>query len=225
MLLLLAGNCLPYHQPKCPTTKDPKKALGLKVGLLGFLLRCEVGDSVYTYPRGVLKPTTLVDSQLHQMHLMHPTWFNGAHHRWRKTSGEHSTTMSVMLKRFLGSKVYRLPSSTIELPHDPFRVVSVAERGCSSHATELYGFGVIGVALPLAFATPVADLHWGGTYWCTSSPHTLGRLCSLQVTCSGRHHQAWRCCHWQGPHWPRQEWWCFWEPALLWPLWQTGRTR
>ena len=117
------------------------------------------------------------------MHLMHPTWFNGAHHRWRKTSGEHSTTISVMLKRFLGSKVYRLPSSTIELPHEPFSVVSVAERGCSSHATELYGFGVIGVALPLAFATPVADLHWGGTYWCTSSPIRLDdfALCKLRA--------------------------------------------
>ena len=28
VLQLLAGNCLPYHQPKCPATKDPKKALG-----------------------------------------------------------------------------------------------------------------------------------------------------------------------------------------------------
>ena len=28
VLPLLAGNCLPYHQPKCPTTKDPTKALG-----------------------------------------------------------------------------------------------------------------------------------------------------------------------------------------------------
>ena len=62
-----------------------------------------------------------------------------------------------MLKRFPGSKVYRLPSSAIELPDEPFSVVSVAEPGCSSHATELYGFGVIRVALPLAFATPVAD--------------------------------------------------------------------
>ena len=29
MLLLLAGNCLPYHQPKFLITKDSKKALGL----------------------------------------------------------------------------------------------------------------------------------------------------------------------------------------------------
>ena len=42
----------------------------------------------------------------------------------------------------------------IELAHEPFSVVSVAERGCSSHATELYGFGAIGAALPLAVACP-----------------------------------------------------------------------
>ena len=29
VLLLLAGNCLPYHQPKLLITKDSKKALGL----------------------------------------------------------------------------------------------------------------------------------------------------------------------------------------------------
>ena len=29
VLLLLAGNCLPYHQPKFLITKDSKKALGL----------------------------------------------------------------------------------------------------------------------------------------------------------------------------------------------------
>ena len=28
-LLLLAGNCLPFHQPTCPTTKDPKRAFVL----------------------------------------------------------------------------------------------------------------------------------------------------------------------------------------------------
>ena len=48
-------------------------------------------------------------------------------------------------------------------------------------------------AWPLAFATPVADLCWGGTYWCPSS--WLGRFCSLQATGSRRHHQAFRCCH------------------------------
>ena len=59
----------------------------------------------------------------------------------------------------------------------------MAERGCSSHETELDGFGVIGVAWPLAFATPVADLHWGGTYWCTSSPIRLDdfALCKLRA--------------------------------------------
>ena len=66
VLLLLAGNCLPYHQPKLLTTKDSKKALGLS----RFPLRCQVGDSAYTYPWGI---PPLVDSQLHQMHLTHPT--------------------------------------------------------------------------------------------------------------------------------------------------------
>ena len=69
VLLLLAGNCLPYHKPKLLITKDSKKALGLS----RFPLRCQVGDSAYTYPWGIPKPTTLVDSQLHQMHLTHPT--------------------------------------------------------------------------------------------------------------------------------------------------------
>ena len=69
VLQLLAGNCLPYHQPKFLITKDSKKTLGF----LGFLLRCQVGDSAYTHPWGVPKQTTLVDSQLHKMHLMHPT--------------------------------------------------------------------------------------------------------------------------------------------------------
>ena len=72
VLLLLAGNCLPYHQPKSLTTKDSKNALVLS-RFLGFFFRCQVGDSAYTYPWGVPKPTTLVDSQLHQMHLMHRT--------------------------------------------------------------------------------------------------------------------------------------------------------
>ena len=103
---------LSFLQPKTPRKHW---------GFLGFFLRCQVGDSAYTYLWGVPKPTTLVDSQLHQMHSMHPTWFNGAHHRWRKTSGEHSFTASVMLKRFPGSKVYRVPSSTIELPQGSFQ--------------------------------------------------------------------------------------------------------
>ena len=69
VLLLLAGNCLPYHQPKLLITKDSKKALVLS----RFPLCCQVGDSAYTCPWGIPKPTTLVDSQLHQMHLTHPT--------------------------------------------------------------------------------------------------------------------------------------------------------
>jgi len=83
-----------------------------------------------------------------------------------------------------------LPSSTIELPLEPFSVVSVAERGCSSQATELCGFGVIGVAWPLAFATPAADLHWGGTYWCTSSPIRLDdfALCKLRAVGDATRH-------------------------------------
>ena len=34
VLLLLAGNCLPYHQPEFLTTEDPKKPLGLSRFLL-----------------------------------------------------------------------------------------------------------------------------------------------------------------------------------------------
>ena len=81
---------------------------------------------------------------------------------------------------FLG---YRLPSSTIKLPYEPFSIVSVAERGFPSHAMALYGFGVIGVALPLTFDTSVADLHWGKTYWCTCSPIRLDdfALCKLRA--------------------------------------------
>ena len=39
--------------------------------------------------------------------------------------------------------------------------------------TELYGFVVIGVALPLAFATSCSLLHWIGTYRGTISPIRL----------------------------------------------------
>ena len=46
-----------------------------------------------------------------------------------------------------------MPSSTIELPQRSCQFFSVAERGCSSHGTELSGLAVIGVALPLGFAT------------------------------------------------------------------------
>ena len=70
VLLLLAGNCLPYTiNQSFLQPKTPRKQLGL----LGFFLRCLFGDSAYTHPWGVPRPNTLVDSQLHQMHLMHPT--------------------------------------------------------------------------------------------------------------------------------------------------------
>ena len=39
--------------------------------------------------------------------------------------------------------------------------------------TELYGFVVIGVALPLAFVTYCSLLHWIGTYRSTISPIRL----------------------------------------------------
>ena len=69
VLLLLAGNCLPFHQPMCPTTKDPKRAFVLS----WFLITVFRWGFVFTFSWGVLQPTTLVRSQLHQMHLMHPT--------------------------------------------------------------------------------------------------------------------------------------------------------
>ena len=116
-------------QPKTPRER---------LGFLGFSLQCFVGDLFSLFPGGSYNRPPLVRSQLHQMHLMHPTWFDTALHRWRKTTGEHATTISVLLKRFLGSKVSRLLSSNMELPLVPFSVVP-------------------------------------------------------------------------GPHWPRPEWWCFWD--------------
>ena len=92
------------------------------------------------------------------MHLMHPTWFNGAHHRWRKTSGEHSFTASDMLKRFPSSKVYRVPSSTIELPQRSCQFFSVAERGW-------VWFGLVGagaLALGLGPPRPLVWFGWVG---------------------------------------------------------------
>ena len=69
VLLLLAGNCLPYHQPHFLATEDSKKAFGP----LGFFLYCLCGDPALTHPWGVPRPNTLVVFQLHLMHLMHPT--------------------------------------------------------------------------------------------------------------------------------------------------------
>ena len=42
--------------------------------------------------------------------------------------------------------------------------------------------------------------------------------------CSGKHHQEWWWCQWQGLHWPHQEWLCFWYHGLQWALCQMGRT-
>ena len=70
-------------------------------------------------------------------------------------------------------------SSTIELPHVPFSVVSGAERGCSSHV------GAIRLWSDKSSmaSTPVADLCWGGTNWGPSSPIRLDdfALCKLRA--------------------------------------------
>ena len=55
VLLLLAGNCLPYHQPKFLITKDSKKALGLSRFPLtlpgwGFRLHKSLGDPKTDHP-------------------------------------------------------------------------------------------------------------------------------------------------------------------------------
>ena len=94
-------------------------------------------------------------------------------YRWRNTSGEHSFTASDMLKRFLSSKVFRVPSSTIQLSWRSCQFFFVAASGCSSHGTELSGLVVIGETLPPVFATSSSWLHWVGTYWCTNCPIRL----------------------------------------------------
>ena len=55
VLLLLAGNCLPYHQPKFLTTKDSKKELGLSRFLVtlpgwGFRLHISLGGPKTDHP-------------------------------------------------------------------------------------------------------------------------------------------------------------------------------
>ena len=169
-----------------PTT--PRKLWGF----LGFFWRCQVGDSAYTYPGGVLKPTTLVDSQIHQP--------------------DASDTSAGCL------------APPLRCLRDLFSVGPVAERGCFSQD------GAIWLSSDRSsIASCCRYLRWFSTLERDlrgyNQPHTLRRLCSSQVTCSGKHHQKWGCCQWQGPHWPRQEWWCFWDHGLLWLLWQTGRTR
>ena len=69
VLQLLAGNCLPCHQPKFQITEDSKKALELS----RFPLTLPGWGSRLPISLEVPKQTTLVDSQLHEMHLMHPT--------------------------------------------------------------------------------------------------------------------------------------------------------
>ena len=132
-------------------------------------------------PTGVLKPTTLVHSQLHQMHLMHPTWFSAAHHRWRKTSGEHSTTISVLLKRFLGSKDYRLPIA-------PPRTFQCCFRGWARLL--LPGDGDMRLwsdrsGMASCFRYPCSWLTLGWDLLVHKQPHAPGRLCSLQVRAVG----------------------------------------
>ena len=120
------------------------------LGLLHFVYAGHYPASNYgpTYPSpGVPDLNTLVDSLLHQMHLMPLTWFNGAHHRWRKSWSGHSLPASIMLKRSPGSKIYCVPSSTIELLQGFLATWdSLAGRGCLCRGMEQYGFTVIGVA-------------------------------------------------------------------------------
>ena len=55
VLLLLAGNCLPYHQPEFLATEDSKKALGLSRFLFtlpvwGFRLHTSLGGPKTEHP-------------------------------------------------------------------------------------------------------------------------------------------------------------------------------
>ena len=104
VLQLLAGNCLPYHQPNCPTTDKPMKVLEPTWFLLTFRGRRFCLHAFL----GVLLPTTLVHSQLHQRHLMQTTWFDGAHLRVCKQTANIQPFFQSrpMPKRFLGVKVH-----------------------------------------------------------------------------------------------------------------------
>ena len=122
------------------------------LGPLHFVCAGHYPPSNYgpTYPSLVVPDlNTLVDSLLHQMHLMPLMWFNGAHHRWRKTWGGHSLPASIMLLKWSpGSKIYGVPSSTIELLQGFLATWdSLAGRGCLCRGMEQYGFTVIGVAI------------------------------------------------------------------------------
>ena len=106
-----------------------------ELGIQHFAYAGHHPPSIYgpSFIFGVPDPNTLVGSRLHQMHLKHPTWFNGTRHAWRKTKGGRSPTATIILKWSPGSKVYRVPSSTIELPQGSFATCgSVPGRSCLS---------------------------------------------------------------------------------------------
>ena len=100
VLQLLAGNCLPYHQPNCPSTDKPTKVLEPARFLLTFRGR--------RFCLHAFLGATLVHSQLHQIHLMQASWFNGAHPvECKQTANIQPFFQSrPMPKSFLGVKVH-----------------------------------------------------------------------------------------------------------------------
>ena len=106
VIQLLAGNCLPYHQP-CPITYNPRKCCSLP----GFMLKVRGRSFCLHAFLGVLLPTTLVHSQLHQKHLMRTTCFDGAPSGNERSANIQPFFQSrLMSNRFLGVKVIgRLP--------------------------------------------------------------------------------------------------------------------
>jgi len=128
----LAGNCLPYHQPNCPTTEKPTKVLEPTWFLLTFRGRRFCLHAFL----GVLLPTTLVHSQLHQRHLKQTTWFDGAHLRECKQTAniQPSFQSRPMPKSFLGVKVHWQHSLIMEPPlSELFSVVKIDLMHCCSH--------------------------------------------------------------------------------------------
>ena len=97
---------------------------------------------------GVLLPTTLVHSQLHQRHLMQTTWFDGAHLRvCKQTANIQPFSQSrPMPKSFLGVKVHWQHCLSMEPPlSELFSVVKIdrtallsplATRDAASHAVD-----------------------------------------------------------------------------------------
>ena len=101
VIQLLAGNCLPYHQP-CPITYNPRKCCSLP----GFMLKVRGRSFCLHAFLGVLLPTTLVHSQLHQKHLMRTTCFDGAPSGNERSANIQPFFQSrLMSNRFLGVKV------------------------------------------------------------------------------------------------------------------------